>query len=33
MNLTRLPHHEYPAPPYHELRQKAVLDSGSRIIG
>ena len=33
MNLIRLPHHEHPAPPYHELRQKTVLDSGSRDIG
>src|SRR5215211_1885314 len=33
MNLIRLPHHEHPAPPYHELRQKIVLDSGSRNIG
>jgi hypothetical protein len=33
MNLTRLPHHEHPAPPYHELRQKTVFDSRSRNIG
>ena len=33
MNLTRLPHHEHPAPPYHELRQKTVFDSRSRDIG
>jgi hypothetical protein len=33
MNLIRLPRHEHPAPPYHELRQKTVFDSGSRNIG
>ena len=32
MNLTRLPHHEHPAP-YHELRQRTVFDSGSRNMG
>jgi hypothetical protein len=33
MNLTRLAHHQHPRPPHHELRQKEVLDSGSRGIG
>lgn len=33
MNLTRLEHHQHPRPPHHELRQKEVLDSGSRPIG
>jgi PRC-barrel domain len=33
MNLTRLEHHQHPRPPHHELRQKRVLDSGSRAIG
>ena len=33
MNLTRLEHHQHPRPPHHELRQKEVLDSGSRGIG
>jgi sporulation protein YlmC with PRC-barrel domain len=33
MNLTRLEHHQHPRPPHHELRQKEVLDSGSRSIG
>ena len=33
MNLIRLPRHEHPAPPYHELRQKTVFDSRSRNIG
>jgi PRC-barrel domain len=33
MNLTRLEHHQHPNPPHHELRQKRVLDSGSRPIG
>jgi hypothetical protein len=32
MNLTRLPHHEHPAP-YHELRRKTVFDSGIRNTG
>jgi|SRR5687768_11226369 hypothetical protein len=32
MNLTRLARHQHPKPPHHELRQKAVLDSGNRII-
>ena len=33
MNLTRLAHHQHPKPPHHELRQKGVLDSGSRSVG
>jgi PRC-barrel domain len=33
MNLSRLEHHQHPRPPHHELRQKNVLDSGSRQIG
>ena len=33
MNLTRLARHQHPRPPHHELRQKEVLDSGSRLIG
>jgi hypothetical protein len=33
MNLTRLAHHQHPRPPHHELRQKEVLDPGSRLIG
>jgi hypothetical protein len=33
MILTRLEHHQHPSPPHHELRQKEVLDSGSRGIG
>ena len=33
MNLTRLEHDQHPRPPHHELRQKEVLDSGSRGIG
>jgi hypothetical protein len=33
MNLTRLEHHQHPKPPHHELRQKMVLDSGSRSVG
>ena len=33
MNLIRLPRHQHPRPPHHELRQKRVLDSGSRSIG
>jgi hypothetical protein len=33
MNLTRLEHHQHPKPPHHELRQKRVLDSGSRSVG
>jgi hypothetical protein len=33
MALTRLPLHEHPAPPQHEMRQKSVLDSGDRLVG
>jgi PRC-barrel domain len=33
MNLTRLERHQHPRPPHHELRQKRVLDTGSREIG
>ena len=33
MNLIRLEHHHHPRPPHHELRQKTVLDTGSRNIG
>ena len=33
MVLIRLEHHEHPAPPQHEMRQKAVLDSGNEIVG
>ena len=33
MNLIRLEHHHHPRPPHHELRQKSVLDTGSRNIG
>ena len=33
MNLIRLPRHQHPRPPHHELRQKRVLDLGSRSIG
>ena len=33
MNLSRLEHHQHPRPPHHELRQKNVLDSGSRELG
>jgi len=33
MNLSRLERHQHPRPPHHELRQKSVLDSGSRNIG
>ena len=33
MALTRLEHHEHPAPPQHEMRQKRVLDSGDRFVG
>jgi hypothetical protein len=33
MELIRLPRHQHPRPPHHELRQKRVLDSGSRSIG
>lgn len=33
MNLRRLEHHQHPRPPHHELRQKAVFDSGLRGVG
>jgi len=33
MYLIRLQCHQHPRPPYHELRQKRVLDSGYRSIG
>jgi len=33
MVLIRLEHHEHPASPQHEMRQKAVLDSGDEIVG
>ena len=33
MNLIRLPRHQHPRPPHHELRQKRVMDSGYRSIG
>ena len=33
MNLIRLERHQHPRPPHHELRQKIVLDTGSRNIG
>ena len=33
MVLIRLEHHEHPAPPQHEMRQKTVLDSGGEIVG
>jgi hypothetical protein len=33
MALTRLEHHEHPAPPHNEMRQKSVLDSGDRFVG
>jgi hypothetical protein len=33
VNLIRLPRHQHPKPPHHELRQKRVLDSGYRSIG
>src|ERR687889_2786538 len=33
MNLIRLPRHQHPRPPHHELRQKRVLDLGSRSVG
>jgi hypothetical protein len=33
MNLIRLARHQHPNPSHHELRQKTVLDSGSRSIG
>ena len=33
MELIRLPRHQHTRPPHHELRQKQVLDSGSRSVG
>src|SRR5215211_9130041 len=33
MVLIRLEHHEHPAPPQHEMRQKTVLDSGDENVG
>ena len=33
MNLIRLERHRHRRPPHHELRQKIVLDTGSRNIG
>jgi hypothetical protein len=33
VELIRLPRHQHPKPPHHELRQKRVLDSGYRSIG
>ena len=33
MVLIRLEHHEHPAPPHHEMRQKTVLDSGDENVG
>jgi hypothetical protein len=33
MALIRLEHHEHPAPPQHEMRQKRVLDSRGSIVG
>ncbi len=33
MNLVRLERHQHPRPPYQELRQKSVFDSGARHIG
>ena len=33
MELIRLPRHQHPQPPHRELRQKMVMDSGSRSIG
>jgi len=33
MNLIRLPRHQHPRSPHHELRQKRVLDIDSRSIG
>jgi hypothetical protein len=33
MNLIRLQRHQHPAPPYHELRQNNVFDSGGRFFG
>jgi sporulation protein YlmC with PRC-barrel domain len=33
VKLTRLPRHQHPKPPHHELRQKRVLDLEGRLIG
>ena len=33
MKLNRLERHQHPRPPYQELRQKSVFDSGARSIG
>ena len=33
MKLIRLPRHQHPKPPHHELRQKWVLDLEGRLIG
>jgi hypothetical protein len=33
VNLIRLPRHQHPKPPHHELRQKTVLDIDGRLIG
>jgi hypothetical protein len=33
MELIRLPRHQHPRPPHHELRQKRVMDSGYRSVG
>ncbi len=33
MTLIRLPRHQHPKPPHHELRQKRVLDLEGRLIG
>jgi hypothetical protein len=33
MELIRLKRHQHPRPPHRELRQKQILDSGSRSVG
>ena len=33
MKLIRLPRHQHPKPPHHELRHKRVLDIDGRLIG
>jgi hypothetical protein len=33
VNLIRLPRHQHPKPPHHELRQKRVMDLDGRLIG
>jgi sporulation protein YlmC with PRC-barrel domain len=33
MNLVRLERRQHPRPPYQELRQRSVFDSGARHIG